>query len=63
MIGTKLAHLEITNHLGIGGMGEVYQATNSKLGRSVAIKLCRKPSRTTRIAPRDSSAKVKCWRD
>jgi serine/threonine protein kinase len=39
MIGTKLAHYEITGHLGTGGMGEVYQATDSKLGRSVAIKL------------------------
>src|SRR2546425_11790499 len=39
MIGTKLAHYEITGHLGTGGMGEVYQATDSKLSRSVAIKL------------------------
>ena len=39
MIGTKLAHYEITSHLGTGGMGEVYQATDSKLGRNVAIKL------------------------
>jgi dipeptidyl aminopeptidase/acylaminoacyl peptidase len=39
MIGTKLAHYEITSHLGTGGMGEVYQATDSKLGRRVAIKL------------------------
>ena len=39
MIGTKLAHYEITSHLGSGGMGEVYQATDAKLGRSVAIKL------------------------
>jgi eukaryotic-like serine/threonine-protein kinase len=39
MIGTKLAHYEITSHLGTGGMGEVYQASDSKLGRSVAIKL------------------------
>jgi serine/threonine protein kinase len=39
MIGTKLAHYEITNHLGTGGMGEVYQATDAKLGRRVAIKL------------------------
>ncbi|HET9362143.1 MAG TPA: protein kinase [Vicinamibacterales bacterium] len=39
MIGTRLAHYEITAHLGTGGMGEVYQATDGKLGRSVAIKL------------------------
>src|SRR4249920_3972178 len=39
MIGTKLAHFTITAHLGSGGMGDVYQATDAKLGRSVAIKL------------------------
>jgi serine/threonine-protein kinase len=39
MIGTQLAHYKITGHIGTGGMGEVYQATDSKLGRSVAIKL------------------------
>jgi serine/threonine-protein kinase len=38
MIGTRLAHYEITAHLGSGGMGEVYQASDSKLGRTVAIK-------------------------
>jgi serine/threonine-protein kinase len=39
MIGSKLAHYEITSHLGSGGMGDVYQATDTKLSRSVAIKL------------------------
>src|SRR3954447_15548723 len=38
MIGTKLAHYEVTSHLGSGGMGDVYQATDSKLGRTVAVK-------------------------
>jgi eukaryotic-like serine/threonine-protein kinase len=38
MIGTKLGQYEITSHLGTGGMGEVYQATDTRLGRSVAIK-------------------------
>src|SRR5262249_33758192 len=38
MIGKKLAHYEITSHIGSGGMGDVYQATDTKLGRSVAVK-------------------------
>src|SRR4029453_17040624 len=39
MIGSRLAHYEITGHPGSGGMGDVYQATDTKLGRSVAIKV------------------------
>src|ERR1700724_1948599 len=39
MIGTRLAHFTLTAHLGSGGMGDVYQATDLKLKRSVAIKL------------------------
>ena len=39
MIGKKLAHYEITSQIGKGGMGEVYQAKDLKLGRDVAIKV------------------------
>jgi serine/threonine protein kinase len=37
-VGTRLGAYEITGLLGAGGMGEVYRATDSKLGRVVAIK-------------------------
>ena len=37
--GTRLGPYEIAAQIGEGGMGEVYQATDTNLKRSVAIKV------------------------
>ena len=54
MIGKTLNHFKVLNHLGKGGMGEVYIAEDSKLKRRIALKVlpeevARDPARLDRF--------------
>ncbi len=42
-VGSRLAHYDVTALIGEGGMGQVYQATDTKLGRQVALKIVPEP--------------------
>ena len=52
--GQRLAHYEVHEKIGAGGMGEVFRATDTRLSRDVAIKalpddVARDPERLTRF--------------
>src|SRR6266566_2944713 len=58
--GTRLGSYEIVSALGAGGMGEVYRARDTKLGRTVAVKVLPEPFAfdAERVARFEREAKV-----
>ena len=59
-VGSRLGHYDVTALIGEGGMGQVYQATDTKLNRQVALKILPEAFATDpdRLARFEREAKV-----
>ena len=61
--GERIGHYELGEFIGAGGMGEVYRARDTKLGRDVAIKLLPCRLLPTASGCRGSRVRRTYWRD
>jgi eukaryotic-like serine/threonine-protein kinase len=55
--GLRLGPYRILAKIGAGGMGEVYQATDTRLNRRVAVKILRSPH------PTSPASRARLWRE
>ena len=57
-VGSRLGHYDVTALIGEGGMGQVYQATDTQLNRQVALKILPEASDPDRLTRFQGEAQV-----
>ena len=62
LTGRRLGAYEVRERIGVGGMGEVFRARDTKLGRDVAIEILPRSSPAIPIGWRGSNARRACSR-
>jgi serine/threonine protein kinase len=61
LVWRRLGVYDVLSRVGAGGMGEVYRARDTRLGREVALKVYRPRSRRIPTGWRALHARRGCW--
>src|SRR3569833_3236194 len=60
LTGVLLGIYQVQERIGVGGMGEVYRARDTRLNRDVAVKVLRRGSPSGSIPDPDRIARFRC---